>query len=158
MSISKKPKQAARRRRRTATEGGDGDITLSRTMKCVLGALPITMAVGLLLLLLSAALLLATKDPDRYHTAAALAALYITAFSGGLIATRLCRRRSPLLCGLCEALLLLLLFTALSLCLPDEWQHTRSGGFALLSRVLILPASMIGAFLGARKQRKKRHR
>ena len=156
MSIQKKPKQAARRHRRNATEK-EGAITLSKTMKGVLMALPITMAVSLLLLLLSAALLLTTKDPDRYHTVAALAALYITAFLGGLIATRLCHRRSPLLCGLCEAVLLILLFTLLSLCLPDEWRHTRSGGFALLTRVLLLPASMIGAFAGA-KRKKTKHR
>lgn len=155
MSIQKKPKQAARRHCRTATEK-EGAITLSKTMKCVLWALPITMAVGLLLLLLSTALLLSTKDPDRYHTAAALAALYITAFLGGLIATRLCHRRSPLLCGLCEALLLIVTFTVLSLCLPDEWRHTQSGGFALLSRVLLLPATMVGAFMGARKKKVKR--
>lgn len=157
MSNSKKPKQAARRHRRTATEK-EGVVTLSKTMKCVLWALPITMAVGLLLLLLSSALLLATKDPDRYHTAAALISLYITAFSGGLIATRLCHRRSPLLCGLCEAALLILAFTVLSLCLPDAWRHAHSGGFALLTRVLLLPATMIGAFLGARKTKiKRRH-
>ncbi|MBQ8716939.1 MAG: YrzE family protein [Clostridia bacterium] len=155
MSTQKKPKQAARRHRRTATEK-DGAITLSKTMKCVLWALPITVAVGLLLLLLSTALLLATKDPDRYHTAAALACLYITAFLGGLIATRLCRRRSPLLCGLCEAVLLIVLFTVLAFCLPDGWRHTQSGGFALLTRILLLPATMIGSFVGARKRTAKR--
>jgi putative membrane protein (TIGR04086 family) len=155
VSIPKKPKKAARRHRRTTTEK-EGAISLSQTMKCVLWALPITMAVGLLLLLLSAALLLTTKDPDRYHTATALAVLYITAFSGGLIATRLCHRRSPLLCGLCEAVLLILLFTVLSLCLPDAWRHTQSGGIALLSRVLLLPATVIGAFLGAKKKGAKR--
>ena len=108
MSVPKKPKKAARRHRRTATE--KEAIPLSATMKCVLWALPITMAAGLLLLLLSTALLLSTKDPDRYHTAAALAVLYCTAFLGGLIAVRLSHRRSPLLCGLCEAVLLILLF------------------------------------------------
>ena len=156
MTVPKKQK-AARRHRRTATEK-DGAVTLSSTVKCVLCALPISMAVGLLLLLLSGMLLLATKDPDRYHTATALAVLYITAFSGGLIATRLCHRRSPLLCGLCEALLLLLLITVLSLFLPDEWHHTQSGGIALLVRVMLLPAAVLGAFLGARQKKiKRRH-
>ena len=156
MSIQKKPRQAARRHRRTATDK-EGSITLSQTMKCVLLALPITMAVGLLLLLLSTALLLTTKDPNRYHAVAALAVLYVTAFLGGLIATRLCHRRSPLLCGACEAALLILLFTVLSLFLPDEWRHAGSGVFALLSRILLLPATMLGAFLGA-KRKKAGHR
>ena len=155
MSVSKKPKKAARRHRRTATEK-EGAISLSSTMKCVLWALPITMAVGLLLLLLSTALLLATKDPDRYHTATALAVLYVTAFAGGLIATRLCHRRSPLLCGLCESVLLILLFTVLSFCLPDAWKHTGQGGISLLYRVLLFPATMLGAFRGARQKRTKR--
>lgn len=156
MSVQKHPKKAARRHRRTATEK-EGALSLSTTMKCVLWALPITVAVGLLLLLLSSALLLATKDPDRYHTAAALTVLYVTAFVGGLIATRLCHRRAPLLCGLCEAVLLILLFTVLALCLPDEWKHTQQGAVSLLFRVLLFPASVLGSFWGAR-QKKAKHR
>lgn len=156
MSIQSKPRKT-RRRRRTATEK-QGGFTLYDTLKRVLWALPITIAAGLLLLLLSTALLLAGKDPDRYHTAAALTVLYITAFLGGMIATRLCHRRSPLLCGLCEALLLLLTITVLSLFLPDDWKHEASGGISLLLRVLLLPAATLGAFLGARQKKPKRHR
>lgn len=149
-------KRYAARKHRSAASQGDGAPNLKSLMKCALCALPITVAVGLLLLLLATALLLLFKDPDRYHTAAGIVLLYATAFLGGMIATRLYRRRSPLLCGLAEALLLLLLITALAFCLPDGWKDHASAGVALLMRVLILPASLCGALLASRKKTQKR--
>ena len=150
-------KKKAARKRRPLTER-DGAPTLGSLMKCALCALPITAIAGLLLLLLATAILLATKDPNHYHTGVSLALLYLTAFLGGAIATRLYRRRSPLLCGLCEALLLLLLTTAIGFFLPDAWQHDISGGIALLTRVLLLPAAICGALLAARKPKTGKRR
>ena len=155
--MSDTKKKAARKHRRSATQG-DGAPNLRSLMKCALCALPITVAVGLLLLLITTALLLLFKDPDRYHTAAALVLLYLTAFLGGMIATRLYRRRSPLLCGLSEAMLLLLLITVAAFFLPDGWKDHQSAGMALLTRVLLLPVSLGGALLAARKKTPKRKR
>ncbi|MBQ8356366.1 MAG: hypothetical protein IJX39_01000 [Clostridia bacterium] len=155
MSVHQKPQKAARRHRRTATEQ-EGAPTLSALMKSVLVALPITVTVGLLLLLLSSVLLLSAKDPDRYHTGVAFTLLYLTAFIGGAIATRLQHRRAPLFCGLGEALLLLLFITVLAFCLPDAWGHSMSGALALLTRLLLLPASLAGALLAARQKKKTR--
>lgn len=155
--MSVRQKTAARRHRRVTPER-EAIPTLSVTIKSVLVALPITVAVGLLLLFATTALLLATKDPDHYHTGAALAMLYLTAFLGGAIATRLHARRAPLLCGIGEAVCLLLFLTVLALCLPDAWGREQSGGIALLTRALLFPASLAGAFLAARQKKKRRHR
>lgn len=157
MSFDKRKKKAAKRPRRTVTER-EGAPALSVTAKSALCALPVTVAVGLLLLCILSALLLKTADPDRYHTAAGLAALYVTACLGGMIAIRLNRRRAPLLCGLGEGLLLLLFMTVLGLFLPNGWEHQRSVGIDLLTRLLLFPASLIGAFLAARQPKRHRHR
>lgn len=155
--MSDRKKKAARKHRSSALQG-DGAPNLGSLMKCALCALPITVAVGLLLLFITTALLLLGKNPDRYRTVAAPALLYITAFFGGMIATRLYRRRSPLLCGLTEAILLLFLLTATAFFLPDGWKNTVSTGLSLLMRVLILPVSLGGALLAARKKTSKRKR
>ena len=149
------PKKKAARKRRQAPEKA-GVPTLGGTVKCILIAFPVTVGVGLLLLFAAAALLLQTNDPDRYHTAVALTLLYLTAAIGGGIATALCRRRFPLLCGLGEAVLLILLITVLVLCLPTTWQNGTPLGISLLLRVLLLPASLIGAYTVSRQGQRRR--
>lgn len=157
MSFHKYKKKAAKRPRRTVTER-EGAPALSVTAKSALLALPVTVAVGLLLLCIFSALLLTTADPDRYHTAAGLSVLYTTACLGGMIAIRLNRRRAPLICGLCEGLLVLIFVTVLGLFLPNGWEHQRSVGIDLLTRLLLFPAALIGAFLAARQPKRRHHR
>jgi len=148
------PKKAARRHRPAKEKAGVP--TLSTTVKCVLCAFPITVGVGLLLLVLATALLLLTKDPDRYHTVTALILLYLTAFIGGAIATAFCRRRFALFCGFGEALLWILLLTLMGFCLPHAWRHDTAWSIALLERLLLLPASLAGAFFAARQKKRRR--
>ena len=148
-------KQKAARRRRQSKETA-GVPTLGSTVKCILIAFPITVGAGLLLLFATAALLLLTKDPDRYHTVAALILLYLTAAIGGAVATALCRRRFPLLCGLGEAALMILFTAAVGLCMPAAWRHNTPWSIALLERVLLLPASLLGAWLISRRKAKRR--
>lgn len=128
--------------------------SFSAMMKCVLYALPVTVLLGALLLLGITALLLRTADPNRYHTAVGIAALYLIAAMGGMLATKLYGRRAPLLCGLFEGLCLMLVLSLPSLFLPSSFEN---GALTLLLRLLILPACVCGACLGARK-RKMRHR
>ena len=153
--MSKQKKKAARKHRATEHSGAPD---LGSLMKCALCALPITAGMGLLLLLLTAALLMKTGDPNRYHTAAGLALLYVTAALGGMIATRLYRRRSPLLCGLVEGVLLLLLVTAAAFFLPDELRVTPARGAAILTRVLLVPTALAGAWTARKKARPARRR
>ena len=129
--------------------------SFSAMMKCVLYALPVTVLLGALLLLGTTALLLRTADPGRYHTAVGMAALYLIAAMGGHIATRLYGRRAPVLCGFFEGICLMLLLSLPSLFLPSSFEN---GAITLLLRLLILPACMGGAFLCARKRKRRYHR
>ncbi len=157
MSVSKK--KAARRRRRTVTEK-EGSFTLSATAKSVLGALPITVVTGLLLLLLFTALLLRVKDPNRYQTITGCTLLYLSAFVGGFAALRLNHRRAPLLCGLGEGTLLLAIWALIGLFLPTAWKGDTSAVLSLLAHVCLLPAAALGAWAGSRGsgQRKRRRK
>ena len=154
MSASKK--KTAKRLRRTVSER-DGAPALSVTAKSALLALPITVAVGLLFLFITTALLMTAKDPDSYHMAAGYIILYLTALIGGAVAVRLNRRRAPLLCGILEGVLLLILITVLGFCLPNAPEHDHSFGVALLTRVLLPIVALIGALPAARTPKKRRH-
>ena len=105
--------------------------SFSAMMKCVLYALPVTVLLGALLLFGLTALLLRTADPARYHTAVGLAALYLIAALGGMLANRLYGRRAPLLCGLFEGICLMLVFSLPSLFVPSSFEN---GALTLLLR------------------------
>ena len=119
-----------------------------------LKALPITLGVGLLLLLLCTAILLTTEDPNRFSGAVGIAVLCGTALLGGMIVTRLHDRRSALLCGLAEGVALFLVLTVPALLLSG------GGGMAtgLLTRCLVIPCAIAGAVWSARQKRQGRRR
>ena len=149
--MSDKQRKAARRTRRIMQSEPR---TLSTLLKSVLLALPATVAMGLLLLVITTAILLSTKDPDRYRPAVGLVLLYLTAFLGGVFSTALYQKRSPALCGLFEGILLLLITATPALFLQENAQTGAALG--LLLRCVILPASLVGAMLCARKPKKRR--
>ena len=149
--------KSQKRRSRGRRQAPPDTVSLLSVAKSSLIALPIAIALGMLLLLLATALLLTTKDPDRYHTAAGLVALYLAALFGGMIATRCHRRRAPLLCGLGLTLAFLLLLLLISLILPDAG-HTYSGALRVGLYALLFPAAEVGALLGAREKKQHTHR
>ena len=144
-------KKAAKRHRRTVSEKEE-------TIKSVLRALPVTAGIGLLLLFITAALLMQTRDPHRHHAVVGYALVYLTAFAGAFTATRINHRHAPLLCGLGEGVALLILITVAGLCLPDALTGGISAAASLLMHALLLPASLLGAFAAARQPRRKRRR
>ena len=143
-------KKAAKRRRRTVSEK-------EATIQSVLRALPVTAGIGLLLLFITAALLMQTSDPDRYHTVAGYGLIYVTAFCGAFAATRFNGRHAPLLCGVLEGVFLLVLITIAGFCLPSALKNGLSPIVSLLTHALVLPASMLGG-LTASAQKKGRHK
>ncbi len=149
--------KSQKRRSRGRRQAPPDTVSLSSVARSSLLALPIAIALGLLLLLLATALLLTTKDPDRYHTAAGLAALYLAALLGGMIATRCHRRQAPLLCGLGLTLLFSLLLLLVSLILPDAG-HAYTGALRVGLYALLFPAAEVGALLGAREKKRQAHR
>jgi len=127
------------------------DVTVKSIFKSVFLALPIAAAIGLLLLLPVTALLLRSKDPNAYHTAAGLTLLYLVTLLGGIIAARLHHRRAPLFCGLAMGSAILLTLLVLSLILPDS-AHSYTPALRVGQHALLFPAAVAGALLGAKKQ------
>ena len=151
--MSHKTNQATRRTRRQTKNTAR---TLPALMKSVLLALPVTLAIGLLLVFISTAILLSTNDPDRFRPVAGLIALYLTALLGGMLATAFYGKCSPILCGLCEGLLLCILTAIPALFLQQQGK----GALFLLLRGALIPLSLFGALLCAKKptkHRKRRH-
>lgn len=124
--------------------------------KSALLALPLTLAWGLLLLLLGAALLMTTKDPMRYQGGVSIAMLLVTGLFGGICTARICRRRFPVLCGLLIGAELLLVLTVPALLLPKTLGAWGASGFLL--RLLLFPLALAGAFLACRKKATRRRR
>ncbi len=144
-----------KRRQRAASSD---TVSLASVLKSTLLAAPIAIALGMLLLLGMTAILLTAKDPDRYHTAAGLVAIYLTALLGGTLTTRMHGRRAPLFCGLAMAFLMLLLLLVVSLILPESG-HTYTNALHIGLHALLFPAAVVGALLGAReKKTPRRHR
>lgn len=148
--MPQKRNQAARRRKAAMREPGAH--AFPTLFKSVLLAFPICAAVGLLLVLLSTAILIKTADPDRYHLPAGVISLLLSAFLGGGIAARLHAKRAPVLCGACLGLLCFVFLTVMALILPHS--ATGSPAISLLLRLSLIPISIFGAMLFAQKRRK----
>ena len=115
------------------------------------------MIAAVLLLFAATAICYATADPCTLTTPLGLAALYLASFVAGFAAIR--RNGSmALACGSICGLCLLLVFLCLSLLLRSHATDTLSPVLSLLLRVMMIPASVIGGYLGlSRKSSKKRH-
>lgn len=146
--MQNKKRKAARRHHAATDTGGYSPATV---LKSAIFAFPVAILIGLLLLLLSTVLLLSTKDPNRYHAAVGALVASAVALLAGLIATRLNRRRLPLLCGLAEGAILLLVLLLLSALLPIK-VHIFSGALNVGLHATLPLLAVAGAMLGARKR------
>ena len=128
--------------------------SFSAMISCVLKALPVTVLLGALFLLIATALLLSLQDPVHYRQIAGLGVLYLTAATGGAIATLFYGRRAPVLCGFFEGVCLLVMLAIPSLFTTS----TISPTLALLLRLAVVPSAMLGALVcaGKRKTRQRR--
>ena len=128
---------------------GEAYPTPKSILKSACFAFFIAGGIGVLLLLLSAALLLLTKNPSAYVKGVALALLYITAALTGVIATLWHKKRLPLFCGLAAGIIWLALLLPTAIFLP------RAGAEATALRVGLYAAipffTVAGALLAARK-------
>ena len=133
-------------------------VSVKSIFKSVFLALPIAIILGMLLLVLATALLLRSKDPNAYHTAAGLVIIYLVALLGGIITARLHHRQAPLLCGLAMGAVMLFMLVLISLILPDG-SHSYTPAVRFGQHALMLPCTITGALLGAKKHTvKPRHR
>ncbi len=120
--------------------------------KSALLSLPLTAALALLLLVLSASLLLLTKDPARYHGILGIALLYATAMLGGALSALLCGRQFPLLSGILAGVGMFILFSIPSLFVSGSIHKL----YGILLRTPIIGAAMGGAYLACRKRKMRR--
>lgn len=148
------PKKKRTQKRRTVSAEA---VSFTSVCKSVLLTLPIITVIGLVMLLCITAILLNTKNPDAYHTAAGLVLLYLVTLFGGLIATRLHARRTPLFCGIAMGAAVLLLLLVLSLILPGS-DHTYTSTLQIGQHALLFPLAIVGALLGAREKKPSRRR
>lgn len=120
-------------------------------------SLSMTLAVGAgFLVVLSLAAYL-TPDPDSLTAPLGLCAAAMTSFLGGVISTRVHRRRAPLPAAMINAALLSLLMLVLSLCFVP----LSSGYSALVSALLhaaVFLLSAFGAMVSMREKQPKRRR
>lgn len=149
-------KKKATARWRIATTEGE-PITPVTVLRSALFALLISAPVGLLLLLLSTALLLFTPDPIRFHTPVAIGILLLTALLAGDLCARLHARRAPLFCGITTGLMLLGTTLLLPLLIGGT-EHSSLGGVGVLLHALLPVLTTVGAFLGARPRNETKHR
>lgn len=122
--------------------------------KAALQMLPIVALIGLLLLLVAAAIAYANADPDALITPLALSALGLTALLGGFLSARR-GRRTPAMCGLIMGLLLLLCVYGASLAFGDESRAALTLGLStplsLALHACVVLLSLIGGVLGRRR-------
>ena len=155
--MSRRTQQATTAPHHAATRRGN-TTAFPTVIKSALCALPLTAGVGSLLLLSATLLLLKAKDPAGHHAAVAIAIVCLTAVVGGAAAARFHKRRVPVLCGLAEALLLLLLTLPAPLLLPAAWQHARPLAVNIGLHAALFPLCVAGALLASRQPEKKRKR
>ncbi len=145
--------RSKKRNKRAKTSKTSGIATLLRAASL---SLLITIPLSLLLLLLAAALLLKVNDPGSTIGVTGIAVLFISSLLCGVLATRLHRRKTPLLCGITSGILLLLFLCIASALLPtDKAPHSLL--ITLLLHVMILPLTILGAKLGGREKRKHKY-
>lgn len=119
-------------------------------------ALPVTVLIGFVLLLIATAVAYTHADPDALTAPLSLTAWGLTALMGGMV-SGMRGYRSPLLSALILGLLLLLLQLGGSLFWDDALREQLTlGGSSLLRwglRIAVLPLSLLGGRVG-----KARHR
>lgn len=140
----KKKKRTARRTEPVDTRGM-GHLLLSSIKGSFLAA-----CIGGLLLLVMTAVALSGEDPLSLVRPMGYAVSAITALGAGLITVRLHGRR-VLLCGLFAAVLVFVIYTALSFLPAMSVPSSMSGGISAALHGAAAALSMLGAYLGRRQ-------
>ena len=130
-----------------------------------LGALSVSVAsgtgVGLLcfslLILIFSGLCLALDNPHTLSFALSLAAIYISALVSGFASVKRNRKEDALLCGVATGLLFMLILCTLLLFIPTT-EADSAPSHAIIPRLIVIPLSIVGSFLGRMQKKVKRHK
>ena len=129
-----------------------------------IGGLTVSVATGtgvglicfLLLTLIFSGLCLAVENPHSLTFALSLAAIYLSALAAGFASIRKNHKRDALLCGALTGSIFMLALCALLLLVQTGAESAPSNAFIL--RLLVLPLSIAGSFLGRVQKKLKRHK
>lgn len=138
----------------TQTASRPTDSGFKAALGGALFALPISLLVGVVFLLIAAGVAASMPDPDRLLTLLGIAVLELTALCGGLIAARRAEH-APLLCGLLFGGVAILALFIGSLCFGDETRQTVAWGLSAGARAgmyaLTVAVSALGAVIGRKR-------
>lgn len=110
-----------------------------------------------LLIFIFSALCLALDDPHSLTLALSLAAIYLSALAAGFASVRRNHREDALLCGAITGALLTLLLCLLLLLVPVGNDEAGIDN-AIILRLLVVPLSVVGSFVGSMQKKLKRHK
>lgn len=122
-----------------------------------LRALIPTLVIGILLLLIAAAIAFAQPDPNVLQTPLAILSAGVTCLIGGILTARI-NKRLPLLSGLCGGILLTGVFMLLSLCFFRDSGSGYSSTISLILHVGVIILECIGALIGYPRTKKQSSR
>ena len=161
MKESNKKRYAARHGQ---NEGEGEGSAFSAAFFAGLFALPVSVGIGLVLLLALSLAAYTAKDPDKLTAPLGICALVITSVLCGFISARR-GGHAAALCGLVGGALLTLFLLAASLCFSDSARAAMtlgaSGGVSLLLHagvvILSVAGSMLGFAMDNKESKKPRH-
>ena len=130
-----------------------------------LGALSASVATGTgvgllcfsLLILIFSGLCLALDDPHTLSFALSLAAIYLSALVSGFASVKRNHKEDALLCGIATGILFMLILCALLLFIPTA-EADSAPSHTIILRLLVIPLSIVGSFLGTMQKKVKRHK
>lgn len=149
--MTHEPKKVLRRKKHAPKEN-DLFSTLLRHAAIGTG---ISLLCGVLLILVGSIVAWRSEDPLTMILPFGLGTLYLSALLGGIVTIRL-HGEKALLCGTLCGLLLFVLFWIISLFFQGEASF--SVPLSLLLRILSIVFSIIGAFLGQKRVKRRPHR
>jgi putative membrane protein (TIGR04086 family) len=117
---------------------------LAAALLCLAIALPLT-----------AGIVYSLSDPNRFVIPAALTALYVGCFFGGLIGARY-NRGAPLVCGVLVSGMLLLVLFAASLILDPSLSADRPLSLSVGLRGIAVIMAILGALMGTKEKKRKK--
>ena len=135
---------------RTKGDTGEEKGSFLEIVKSALFALPVTLVIGAILLVITALIAYSSNDPDPILDPLSVSVLMLTAVLGGFVASRRCGH-AAVVCGAVSGVLFATVLFVVSLCFGDETREaltpevSRFASFCLKAAVVAL--EVLGAVI-----------
>ena len=123
-------------------------------LKCSLRGFAFSIACGVVLIFISAAIAYSTQDPNTAAAIAGPCSAYIAAALGGFAASKKCKR-SALLCGVCTGGLMLIAVHIIALFFGNYSTDITKSGMQFLLNIPFIVCAVIGSIFGIKSTVKK---